>query len=264
MEREFTFYLGTRYPNWFWSEPTPHPLFISVRTLNKYKKLKPALSDWCLDSGGFTELSLHDQWVTTPEQYVEQVRRAATMGRLVWASPQDWMCEPHMVKKTGLSVEYHQKLTCENYCVLRQLAPELPFIPVLQGWEPDDYYRHVEMYGRYGFNLSDAPTVGLGSFCRRANVAGVRELVIDLKRAGMRLHGFGLKKDGLRLFGDHLYSSDSMAWSLAGRIAGWRGEYLCGEPHRAKSCGDCKKWAFMWADDVAHTSQVAQKFLWET
>jgi len=203
--------------------------------------------------------------MTTPEQYVDDVRRMGdALGKLVWVSPQDWMCEPHMIAKTGKSVEEHQHLSCENFCTLRQLAPELPIIPVLQGWHPDDYNIHLKMYGDYGIDLRDYSTVGLGSFCRRANVSGVRELVIDLHRHGLRMHGFGLKKNGLKLFRDHLVSSDSMAWSFTARAAGWKGEYLCGVPHaNAKSCGGCYRWAMMWADRVAGTGQSGQMLLSE-
>ena len=45
----------------------------------------------------------------------------------------DWMCEPAMLARTGLTVAEHQAGTVANYLELRAAAPELPFIPVLQG-----------------------------------------------------------------------------------------------------------------------------------
>jgi hypothetical protein len=261
---QFTFYLGTNKLNWLWDRPNKHPLFISIRTIKRYKSLRQANIEWCCDSGGFTELTMFDKWVTPPEEYCADLYKASEMGKLVWASPQDWMCEPHMITKTGKSVNEHQHLSCQNFCELRRLAPDLPIIPALQGWEPDDYPKHLEMYNTYGIDLRDFPTVGLGSFCRRANVAGVRELVIGLNQHGLKLHGFGLKKDGLKLFGNHLLSSDSMAWSLAGRLAGRTNKYLCGKTyHKAKNCGDCFEWSQLWADDVAATKQIAHPMLWE-
>lgn len=261
-----TFYVGTNKPYWVWDREPRHPLFISIRSLRPYKRLKPARVKWCLDSGGFTELTKFDKWKTSPEQYVDEIRKvSAEIGNLVWASPQDYMCEPHMVKKTGLDIPTHQRLTCENFLTLKQLGPELPIIPVLQGWEPDDYINHLDLYNDYGIDLRNYDTVGMGSFCRRANVAGVRELVISLKQHGLNMHGFGLKKDGLKLFGDYLKSSDSMAWSFAGRAAGWKNIYLCGTPHiNAKSCSDCYAWAMKWSDEVASTKQTAPPLLWES
>ena len=61
------------------------------------------------------------------------------IGRLEWAAPIDWMCEPFMLAKTGLAIAVHQAHTVANYLELRSLVPELPFVPVLQGWSRDDY-----------------------------------------------------------------------------------------------------------------------------
>ena len=52
----------------------------------------------------------------------------------MWAAPQDWMCEPAIIAKTGLAVVEHQRRTVTNFLELQALAPDLPFIPVLHGW----------------------------------------------------------------------------------------------------------------------------------
>ena len=261
----FKFYVGTNNPSWLWGKPNTNPLFVSARRIRRYKKLKPANISWSCDSGGFTELTKYDKWMTTPEQYVDELYWIVDqIGNMDWASPQDWMCEPHMVAKTGKSVEEHQHLSCVNFVRLKELAPDLPIIPVLQGWQPDEYRTHLEMYLSYGVDLRDYSTVGMGSFCRRANVQGVRELVVDFAEYGLKMHGFGLKQDGLRLFKNHLVSSDSMAWSFTARTNGWRGKYMCGVPHeKAKSCTDCHTWAMMWAKKVFETEQDAAPLLWE-
>jgi len=265
MTDQFRFYVGTNNPSWLWSKSNRHALFVSVRRINRYKTLKPANTDWCLDSGGFTELTMHDGWKTTPAEYIDNLAKISQqIGRVRWASPQDWMCEPHMIKKTGKTVYEHQHLTCENFATLQQMRPAIPVIPVLQGWQPNDYLQHAEMYRTYGIRLEDEQTVGLGSFCRRANVAGVRELVYELRNRGLKLHGFGLKRDGIRLFRDALQSSDSMAWSFTARAEGWKGRYLCDlTTHRAKTCADCHEWAMKWADQVTQTRQTGQMALYE-
>jgi hypothetical protein len=124
------FWLGTHKPGWL--TRTEVPLFVSHRTLCGRRELPRARGPWALDSGGFTELTLHGRWQTSPAEYVEAVARyQAEIRGLVWAAPMDWMCEPSMLARTGLSVAGHQVRTVENYCLLRQLAPWLPFIPVL-------------------------------------------------------------------------------------------------------------------------------------
>jgi hypothetical protein len=71
---------------------------------------------------------------------VSFVRRAAEdVGLLAYVAPMDWMCEPLVLAKTGLSVAEHQRRTVRNYIVLRGLAPDLHFMPVLQGWQPSHY-----------------------------------------------------------------------------------------------------------------------------
>jgi len=233
------FYLGTHEPAWL--EAAGVPLFVSRRRLAGRRGLPRAAAPWALDSGGFSELSLHGDWRTTPLSYVAEVRRfASEVGALEWAAPQDWMCEPEMVKRTGLSVREHQRRTVTNFVELRTLAPELPFVPVLQGWTAGDYEDCIEMYARAGVDLQCAHVVGIGSVCRRQNTMRAALLVAELQRAGLRLHGFGFKATGLRAAGDSLVSSDSMAWSLHARR----------EPPRPECtharCSSCLPFALEW------------------
>lgn len=264
---QYRFFLGVHEPSRLWNYDSRHALFVSVRRLQRHKKWKPSRTDWSMDSGGFTELSMYGEWRTSPELYVEMVARAISdIGRLQWAAPQDWMCEPHMIEKTGRSVVEHQHLTCENFLRLRELAPDLPIIPSLQGWNPDDYRDHVEMYLEYGVDLRQESTVGMGSFCRRAKVSGVAHLVRDLHAYGLRMHGFGLKRDGLELFRNHLASSDSMAWCMAGWYEARNGnQYPCGTAHPTqKNCVNCHDWAQKWADSVVSCRQRPEQLdLWD-
>src|SRR5437764_1164840 len=62
------------------------------------------------------------------------------------AAPQDWMCEPFMVSRSGMSVTEHQTRTVASFAELRGLAPDLPFMPVLQGWTVAEYLRCAGMY----------------------------------------------------------------------------------------------------------------------
>jgi hypothetical protein len=47
------------------------------------------------------------------------------IGSLDWAAPQDWMCEPFILAKTGLSVREHLRRTVADYLRLTELAPDL-------------------------------------------------------------------------------------------------------------------------------------------
>lgn len=237
------FYLGTHMPNWL--ERSTRPLFISHRRLVRYRRRLPrARCRWALDSGGFTELSMNGRWETTPVQYIAAARRYRDeIGSLDWAAPQDWMCEPWIVAKTGRTVAHHQRLTVENYVHLSDTAPDIPFVPVLQGWSIDDYRRCVDLYHEAGVDLASLPVVGLGTVCRRQATDDIGRIVATLADV-CRLHGFGVKLEGLRRYGWLLTSADSMAWSYGGRRI-----QPC--PHgTAVSCANCWEHAQSWADSA--------------
>lgn len=245
------FYLGTHKANWL-GQVTATPLFLSRRTLAERKSLPQATTRWALDSGGFSELSLHRGWTIPPPQYVAEVRRFANeVGNLEWAAAQDWMCEPFMVERTGLSVAEHQRRTLDNYRELCDLAPELPIVPVLQGWQPEEYLRHREMYLRAGVDLAALPRVGLGSVCRRQHS---RELVrIVALFPDLQLHAFGVKLQGIDQVARQLASADSLAWSYDAR----RQRPLPGCPHR--SCANCLRFALLWRERVLRRIRRARE-----
>lgn len=235
------FLLGTHMPSWL-SKPELEgiDLFVSHRRLSRYRTLKPATTSWALDSGGFTELSMFGEWRTTPSSYIDAIKRYNDeIGRMSWASPQDWMCEPHILHKTGKSVEMHQWLTINNYLELIWQAPELPIIPVLQGWTLDDYRRHADMYEQMQVNLESEPVIGIGSICRRQHTSEAAEIAQALQP--LRLHAFGAKGDAIARYGQLLSSCDSMAWSYAGRS---RPDPTC----RKATCSNCLHYALTWRE----------------
>jgi hypothetical protein len=236
------------------------PLFVSHRRLARYRPLPVARCRWALDSGAFSELSIHGRWTLTPHAYVAAVRRYRDeITHLAWAAPQDWMCEPAVVARTGLSVREHQRRTVENLLQLRALAPDLPIIPVLQGWALDDYLACVAMYAAAGIDLTREHLVGLGSVCRRQSADEIAVIVMRLHEQGLRLHGFGVKTEGLRRYGRYLMSADSMAWSL-------RGRYVCGCRHQGSrqraplSEANClhfaREWRHRLVGSLAHAEQI--------
>jgi hypothetical protein len=163
------------------------------------------------------------------------------IGNLVWAAPQDWMCEPIMLARTGLTVADHQRRTITNLLELRTLAPDLPWVPVLQGWTLPDYLSHADQYAATGIDLTAEPLVGLGSVCRRQATTQIAGIVRSLAAQGLRLHGFGVKTSGLRHYAPALASADSSAWSYHARrrppLPGCVG-------HR--NCANCRRYAETW------------------
>jgi hypothetical protein len=238
------FFVGTHHPGWL--RTAGMPLFVSDRRLRGYKTLPRAAAAWALDSGGFTELSRYGTWDhgPTPAQYAARIRRYQDeIGHLAWAAPQDWMCEPAITARTGLTVAEHQRNTIDNLLCLRDLDPGLPVIPVLQGWTVSDYLRCADAYSRAGIDLIAEPLVGLGSVCRRQATTGIELIITALRGCGITaLHGFGVKIGGLTRCGPLLASADSLAWSYAAR----RQPPLPGCELRHINCANCPRYAARW------------------
>lgn len=203
-----------------------------------------------LDSGAFTELAAHGCYRHSVQEYAADVRRLRRLINLDACVAQDYMCEPFMVQKTGLSVAEHQRLTIERYDAL--LACDLPcyVLPVLQGFDASDYSRHIDAYGP---RLEPHMWVGVGSVCKRnsqpASVARVLQ-AINRARPDLRLHGFGVKLTALQhpAVRDLLYSADSMAWSYSARKQG-------------RSANDWRE-AAAFADRI-HSTEASGPWQWE-
>lgn len=235
------FYLGTHQPAWL-ARDLNLPLLVSHRRLADRRSLPRATGRWACDSGGFSELSLHGHWRTSARAYVTAIRRYANeIGQLDWAAPMDHQTEPDILARTGATVHVHQHRTVANYLHLRDLAPDLPIIPVLQGQSVRDYQHCADIYERHGVDLAALPLVGVGSVCRRQHTAEVERIMRTLSQRGLRLHGFGVKISGLGRYAETMSSADSASWSRQGRFVPG-----CSSSHRSES--NCLRFALAWHD----------------
>lgn len=184
-----------------------------------------------LDSGAFTELERFGRYRHSVVEYAIELWRLYSEGvvNISAAVSQDYMCESFMLEKTGLTVLEHQFLTIERYdellIALRLLFPGgIPFevMPILQGFTPAEYERHIEMYGP---RLETGMWVGVGSVCKRqGKPESIKEVLRVIKkiRPDLKLHGFGVKKTALKdaEIRSMFTTADSMAWSFAARKQG--------------------------------------------
>lgn len=202
-------------------------------SINRLRGRKKPVGDCIVlvDSGAFTELLNYGRYRHEVTEYAAELYRLHTQGvvNIAAAVAQDYMCEPFMLAKTGLTVEEHQRLTIQRYDALvaeldRLFAGKCPFpvLPVLQGYAPAEYMRHVRDYGD---RLAHGMWVGVGSVCKRNSspdkiVAVLR--AIESLRPDLMLHGFGVKLTALlsTAVRDLLATADSMAWSFAARKQG--------------------------------------------
>lgn len=223
------FWLGCTEPYWLWEGRARGPLLITARRLQaRWPKTmgrntpRPATVPVFLDSGAFTEIDKHGAWTWAIRDFVAFVRRArAALETVQWVGIQDWMCEPFVLRKTGLSIEEHQRRTVASYLDLCAAAPEVPWLATLQGYTLADYLRCAELYARAGIDLAALPLVGLGSVCRRNGTAELVGVLDGLARElpDVRWHGYGVKSEGVLQSCAGLRSVDSDAWSSRGRHA---------------------------------------------
>ena len=241
------FYIGTHVLNHL--ERTDVPLFVSRRVFDKRKSPLKSTTEWCLDSGGFSELKINGGWDMTAKDYLNRVSKANRTPGLTWAAQQDWMCEPVMVEKTGLTVREHQKRTVDNFLELRSLNSDVSITPVLQGYKLDEYKECFELFEASGVDLRAEPVVGLGSVCRRQNTDDIERIVKYFHAKDIRLHGFGVKILGIKKYGEMLESADSMAWSFDAR---YTKSYcsVCKVNPTTKNCANCLQYALEWRRKV--------------
>lgn len=236
------FYLGTHKPHWL---STPHvPLFISHQVLRNRKSFPVSDGPWVLDSGAFSEIARQGYYSQSPAIYASYVKRyQEKIGSMAWCSPQDWMCEPPMLARTGLTVADHIMLTVHNYLDLMEEG--IPVIPVLQGWTLADYLECYRLYLANGIDLPSLPLVGVGSVCKRQANEATKELMTTLHNLGLKIHAYGFKVTALPWAAPLIASSDSMAWSYAARYD----DKLWGCVHQGK-CANCRRYALKWREKV--------------
>jgi len=194
--------------------------FVSVNRL-RGRKSDFIVGDWIMDSGAFTEIATHGHYRESVDGYVAQIERWKNCGNMLAAVSQDYMCEPWILEKTGLTIADHQRLTIERYDAI-QAKTSVFIMPVLQGFAPDDYVAHISAYGA---RLKFGMWVGVGSVCKRnGDPSAILAVLGAIKKArpDLRLHGFGLKTKALAdvEIRELLYTADSMAWSFAARKQG--------------------------------------------
>lgn len=238
MEKEMEkFYAGWHHLN---ELPLfPRSMFSINRVIGRKSKFRWG-EEAMLDSGAFTRLTQMKVGHLPVRTYALYVDVISTYGNLVAALSQDYMCEPFALQAclgagfTDGTIKDHQRRTVENYLELKRwIQTTTHIMPVIQGYDPEEYAEHTAMYGE---SLEKNMWVAVGSVCKRNshpdNVALVLK-AIHAVRPDLRLHGCGIKKTALQhpeVQAD-LWSSDSMAASFAGRMSGQPG--AANDPYRA-------------------------------
>lgn len=197
--------------------------------------------DVALDSGGFVAMKRYGGYRWTVEAYTALAKAL----RPSWWAQMDFCCEPEIAASHSEIVARIGKTA--KHLRACQAAAELSGIPgpmpVLQGWQPEDYCNGPI------FDSNKWPDlVGVGSVCRRAvnGSDGIMAVVSAIDSAipkHVKLHLFGVKSAALEKlhqnFPDRIASVDSMAWNVQCRWQAYLDNTPCSGEMRAAAAA---KW----------------------
>lgn len=177
-----------------------------------------------IDSGGFVMAAKYGAYPWRMEQYIQFIRDMSRDVLLAFCASMDYACEREVNRETYATNRERIKATIRNEIALRRLAPDLPWLGVLQGNTLEERILDIRLRRRIGL-LADY--MGIGSICRRGPIAAAQVINFYANQLpGARYHAFGLSVRTLdtplapRVW-HVLRSWDSYTWSWnRGRVKG--------------------------------------------
>ena len=117
-------------------------------------------------------------------------------------------------------------------------------VPVIQGWETDEYLECAELYDRRVFKGRWPDFIAIGSVCARKRIQEVLDIVDALDFVlppNVRFHLFGVKGTGFGKLGSNprVASVDSLAWDYAAR---WKAREMDIPKDYALRLDEMRKW----------------------
>lgn len=207
--------------------PRDLPIMVSARWLMKVRPNSIAfqyLAEYksvFLDSGAFGCAFYDGGFTYSIEEYADLVWRVKPE---LWAT-MDYPCEPNIMP--NMSVWERIESTISNTLALKKRCPYMGFVPIIQGWEVEDYLACAEKLAEAGLIK---PIMGIGSICRRGKQEPIVKIVRTLysKLLGVKFHAFGVKVNTLKYNNgevlNYLDSIDTAAWQFNEKdeLGGWR------------------------------------------
>lgn len=174
------------------------------------------VSGWCLDSGGFTAAARWGKYPWTPLEYAEFARTMSREIPLDFVAIMDYACEPNVDRSILATNRDRIKATIRNETACREAAPDLPWLPVLQGDSLEERAYDLELRDKLGMLPTDY--AGIGSLCKRG-IKSARKTIkfYNDHLPNVRFHGFGLHIQALDDDASFaaVRSWDSYSWNWA-------------------------------------------------
>ena len=184
-----------------------------------------------VDAGGYGILTKLKDYPFSPNTYFRDLR---ILKPAYWGS-MDYPCHPPFLKRLGRTVTEQIIATLNNQILLMEhdQFDQVPgqFIPVIQGWEMDDYLYCIDAMRDNGL-LTDYMAIGSLKRPRKGNNGPnqTKQLILQIAKElpGTRLHIFGITLLILEdpMVAPAIYSGDSASWSFEHKFT------KVGGPHR--------------------------------
>ena len=167
-----------------------------------------------IDSGGFSFFKKWGEYPFDLETYLSFIYNLKEQYPLELCAVMDYPCEIE-ANRTKLKTNKDRiEATVRNAVECIDADPNLPWIPVIQGFSLEEYLHCVDLYEQVGIRLD---YIAVGSVCaRKGNLHSIRRILTKIRdRTKARLHSFGLSLTYLKDSQIHnaVYSSDSAAWN---------------------------------------------------
>lgn len=175
-------------------------------------------ADWvssiCIDSGGFTAAKRWGKYPWSVGQYADFIGEVSRDVVLDFAAIMDYACEPSVNREVYRSNKERIKATIRNETECMRVAPDLPWLPVLQGDNQTERAFDIAIRRRIG--MLPAGYAGIGSVCGRGRAGAVETILFYRDQLpGIKFHCFGMHIQALDndFCFDAVKSWDSYGWN---------------------------------------------------
>lgn len=158
-------------------------------------KIRRPPADWVksivIDSGGFTAAKRWGQYPWSYAQYADWIRESSRDVDLDFCAVMDYACEPTVNRDILATNQARIEATIKNEARLKEVAPDLPWLPVLQGDNLTERAYDLERRRELGQLPTDY--AGIGSVCGRGRNGAVETVrFYAWQLPGVKFHGFGM------------------------------------------------------------------------
>lgn len=170
-----------------------------------------------VDSGGFSFASKWGEYPFTVEEFVSFVGLLSDEFPVTEVAIMDYPCEPSVNRSILKNNATRIRATVSNALDCMDADCSLPWLPVVQGYELNEYLWCLELYRNNLISVDNFSYWAIGSLCARKKTGGLRRIITKLKEEiNQAIHVFGMTITALRdpqIFFS-VESSDSGAWSF--------------------------------------------------